>query len=252
MTLNGKRIVNTRASHQAGELDALLQAQGATPLSYPCIAILPPNDSRGLDEALGQAESGTFDLLVLTSANAVSVMAQRLEALGKSLAEVGAVTVGEATAQAAREQLGVEIITIPDDYSADALARALVVQRGMRIFLPQSEIARTELAESLKRRGAAVTTVTAYHTVRGSGGVDVPKLLKEKQVDAVTFTSSSTVRYFVQRSGQASLEGVPAVCIGAQTSHTARECGFPLIVEAKKHTLEGMIEVMSAHFGASV
>ncbi|MCX7671089.1 MAG: uroporphyrinogen-III synthase, partial [Anaerolineae bacterium] len=83
--LQGKRIAVTRAAHQAGELDDLLRRRGAEPLPYPCIAIAPPADTGPLDAALRELAAGAFDWLVLTSRNAVDVLADRLAALGLSL-----------------------------------------------------------------------------------------------------------------------------------------------------------------------
>ncbi|MEP7294155.1 MAG: uroporphyrinogen-III synthase, partial [Chloroflexota bacterium] len=116
MTLAGKRIVNTRAVDQAARLNDLLYAHGAIPLDYPAIAIVPPENTRALDQAL----EGAYDLLVLTSANSVEILAQRTQALGLSLRGISAAVVGTATAQAAREKLGVEIVLIPDEPNAEA------------------------------------------------------------------------------------------------------------------------------------
>ena len=247
MSLAGKRIVNTRAVHQAPELDTRLRAEGAIPLAYPCITILPPDDTSALDQALAKR---AFDLLVLTSANAVLILAQRLEALGLSFAGVRAAAVGAATARAAGEALGVEIVLVPDEYTADALAEALGVAPGMRILLPQSEIARPQLTRRLRQRGAEVTALTAYRTVRGSGGVDLVARLRDRQVDVVTFASASTVLHFVARlaSEGGKMTDVPIACIGGPTSRSARECGFSVAVEARPHTLDGLITGLAAYF----
>ena len=79
--LRGARVVVTRGRHQAGELDARLRGYGAVPVPYPCIAIVPPERSEPLDEALRAASAGEFDRLVLTSANSVLVLRRRLDAL---------------------------------------------------------------------------------------------------------------------------------------------------------------------------
>ncbi len=248
MSLAGKRVVNTRAIHQAAELDVLLRKRGALPLDYPCIAIVPLDDTAELDHALS---ARAFDLLILTSANTVMILAQRLAALNLSLNGVKAAAVGETTAQTARDQLGAEIALIPDAFSADALADSLTITEGLRIFLPQSEIARPDLAETLQSRGADVTTIIAYRTVRGSGGVDLPALLRDQQVDAVTFTSSSTAQYFVERlqsEGIANFGGLIFASIGAQTTRTAHDCGLTVAVEAQPHTLKGLVDGLAAYF----
>lgn len=250
--LAGKRIVNTRAAHQAEAFDALLRQQGAMPISYPCIAIIPPEYTTELDAAL----RSDFDLLVLTSTNTVLVMAQRLQALGLSFRGVSAAAVGTATADAARESLGIEVLTIPVDYSADGLADVLPITKGTRILLPQSEIARATLRDKLSARGAHVIDVCAYRTVRGSGGVEIVPLLRDRQVDIVTFTSSSTVRHFVGRleaeGGSINdLAGVTIACIGEVTRETADSLGMKVAVTPETHTLDGMIEGLVGYYGES-
>lgn len=124
--LSGKGIVNTRAVHQADTLDSLLHAQGAIPLHYPAIAIVPPADTTALDAALFDLAAGRFEWLVLTSVNTVRMLAERLQALGLTLTGKAcrAAAVGQATAEAAREQLGLEHLMVPPKYVAESLAGA--------------------------------------------------------------------------------------------------------------------------------
>ena len=117
---------------------------------------------------------------MLTSANAALILALRLRALGLSFKGMKAAAVGEATAQTARQLLGVEITLIPDDFTADTLSAQLPIRKDIRILLPQSEIARPALTESLRAQGIDVNAVAAYRTVRGSGGVELAPLLRDK------------------------------------------------------------------------
>ena len=72
--LAGKSIVNTRAVHQARELDDLLIARGAIPLAYPCIAIAPPEESAALEAELERLARGYYHWLALTSVNTVETL----------------------------------------------------------------------------------------------------------------------------------------------------------------------------------
>src|SRR5690606_642589 len=131
-----------------------------------CIAIVPPDDTAPLDRALGDAASGGFDWLVLTSANAVRIVADRLAALGISpyaLQAVAIATVGAATAEAVQAQLRLPVAVVPDEQVAEGLAAALTAatQPGARVLLPQAELARPVLAEQLAASGAHVTQVVA-------------------------------------------------------------------------------------------
>lgn len=254
-SLKGKYILNTRAAHQAEALNSLLRAKGAVPLDYPCIAIAPPDDSTLLDASLVDLVAGQFDWLILTSANTVFAVTQRLTALGMTLTRAAFRTavVGPATAEASQEQLDLELFDLPMQYIAEALADHLPVETGTRILLPASAIARPTLADMLSARGAEVSIVTAYHTICGQGGVDVPQLLAQKQIDALTFTSSSTVTCFLERlreeGGQ--LEDafeVCAACIGSKTAATARDCGFIVLTIPTEHTLDGLLNALDEYF----
>ncbi|MBZ0276478.1 MAG: uroporphyrinogen-III synthase [Anaerolineae bacterium] len=252
--LDGKRIVNTRAAHQAEALDDLLRERGAVPLDYPCIAIIPPDDCCALDVALADLTAGHFDWLVLTSANTVHALAQRLAVSGMALAgNFRTAAVGPATAQAAREWLNLTAVDLPEEYIAESLAASLPVEAGTRVLLPESAIAPPTLATLLTERGAAVTVTAAYQTVRGGGGVNIPRLLAERSIDALTFTSSSTVTYFLERlmdEGGRIMDALalPAVCIGPKTARTAYDCGFMALHTASEYTLEGLLETLDALF----
>jgi uroporphyrinogen-III synthase len=136
---------------------------------------------------------------VVTSANTARILADRSAALSVSLAGIRVAAVGPETATAVRDLLRIDAEKVATDYVAEALAAELQPVVGQRFFLPQSIIARPVLAETLRASGAEVTAVGAYQTVMGQGGDDVPAALTAGQVDAVTFTSSSTVRHFLQR-----------------------------------------------------
>ncbi len=250
----GKRVVNTRAAHQAAALDTLLRDRGALPVAYPCITIAPPDDPAQLDAALDDLAGGRYDWLVLTSANTVIALAQRLDVLGLSLSSAAFRTaaIGSATAEAA-QQLGLTGIDLPDEYVAEALAASLLLEAGARVLLPESAIARPTLADGLTARGAQVEVVMAYQTIQGSGGDNVPRLLAQQQIDAVTFTSSSTVSYFLKRLAQEDgcvecLQTICLACIGSKTAATARELGLTVAVVPAQHTLEAMVAALDAYF----
>lgn len=256
--LRGRRVVVTQASHQAPVFAELLATRGATALLYPCIAIVPPADLTELDATLLRAAAGDFDWLVLTSANTVLLVAGRLQAQGlspRAYQHVRIATVGAATAEAVAEQLGLAVTLVPDEQVAEGLAMSLlpVLQPGARILLPQAELARPVLSERLTAAGACVTQVLAYRTVRGTGGVDLPTLLAEHEVDAITLTSSSTFRYLLERladecGNPALLHQVCLACIGPVTAETVRNAGFQPGVVARDQSLAGLIAALAGYF----
>jgi len=264
-------VVITRAAHQAGELADLLRARGAEALLYPCIAIAPPNDTTALDGALQAAVKGEFDWLILTSANTVRALVLRVEVspppnrirvpiawrggIRTMLAGLKVAAVGAATAEAAQNLLGVTVNMLPEEFRAEALARTLDLTADARILLPQADIASPELAEALARRGAQVTTVTAYRTVIGQGGAAIPALLARGAVDAITFASPSAVQNFIWRlidegGSTQDLAGVALVCLGPTTLHKARECGLPQATMPPVATLEQLVDHIEDIFHA--
>ncbi len=142
---------------------------------------------------------------------------------------------------------------MPDEHIAEALAAALRIAPGMRALLPQADIARATLADELRGAGAHVTAVTAYRTVMGQGGVDLVALLDKSVVDALTFTSSSTVNNCLERlqteGGELTrLRAVPAACIGPRTAATARDAGFEIVLTPDAYTLPALVAALAGYF----
>jgi uroporphyrinogen-III synthase len=227
-----KHVLVTRAPHQAGALVTMLRRKGVQPVCYPCIEIVPPADTSALESAL----RNWFDWLLLTSSNTVHALAARSDEL--KVRRVAAV--GPKTAAQAETRLGLTVAHVPGEHTADALAASLPVMPGMRVLLPQSARADNTLAHALSARGAEVCIVTAYENVIGTGGDPLPD-----RIDALTFTSASTVENFVIRweyEGRAPIYNCPALCIGPSTAATAHDCGFQQVRVPETYTLEAMVE----------
>ncbi len=255
--LAGRTVVNTRATHQAAELDAQLQASGALSVPYPCIALTPPEDSAPLDAALRDLANGVYEGLVLTSTNTVLVLAWRLQALGLQLTAnaLRVAAVGPATAQAAEHLLGVAVQTVPDEHVAEALAEAMGAVAGMDVLLPQSALAANTLARTLASSGAYVTEVDAYTMGIGSGGVELLPMLHAGKIDAVTLSSGSTARNLLERLAREggdlkALEGLCIACIGPKTADAARELGLSVAVVPNDYTLEALVAALDTYFEA--
>lgn len=248
MPLTNKRMVVTRAPHQARKLVDLLREKGAVPLTYPVIDIAPPENLNPLDAALRNWHA--YEWLLITSSNTPLALKRRFQALQiePDFAHIKVASVGEATAESIESVLGVAPQLIPEMQSAAGLADALNVRKGMRVFLPQSAIAGADLADSLREKGADVTVVDAYCTIMGQGGEDVPTMIAENRVDALTFTSSSTVKFFIERIQPQTATHLPAACIGQPTADTARELGFQTVLVAGEPGLESMVQTLEEFF----
>jgi uroporphyrinogen-III synthase len=253
--LQGWRIVITRAEEQADSLAHRLRNLGAEPIAYPTIMIVPPENVAILDEAIQRVKGGGYDWVVLTSVNTVQIVKTRLEVVDPQNptlkgASCNIAAVGPTTTAACREILGVEPSVVPKKFVAEALAEALGNMQGQRVLLANADIARPILQEKLQEAGAWVDRVIAYHTVSASGGVDMPQLLREDGVDAITFTSGSTARYFVDRIGQEMLplaQQKVIACIGPIAAKGAQDVGLEPTIVADSYTEEGLVQALVAY-----
>ncbi|HEX5131101.1 MAG TPA: hydroxymethylbilane synthase [Candidatus Krumholzibacteria bacterium] len=249
--LQGRRVVVTRPREQAAELCEQLQAMGAEPICAAAIRIEPALDLAPLERAI--RDIATFDWIVFTSANAVDVVRQRWTAAGKSATDlrVKVAAVGTATA-AALDAWGVPVGFIPAEFVGDALARDLPVTPGARVLLPRAEIARRETVEILVARGADVVDIAVYRTVPEEIASGVLADIA-RGVDAVLFTSESTVKYFMSaiegRIPAGALAGRARIaCIGPVTAGAARAMGLRVDAVASVYTTAGLLDSLAQAF----
>lgn len=241
LPLFGKTVIVTRAREQAGALAGRLEALGARVVEAPTIEIQPPADWKALDLAISKLES--FDWLIFTSANGVRFFIERLDASQRDLRGLRAriCAIGPATA-AALKTLHLKVDLMPQEYVAESVVAAFekIVLEGARILLPRAAVARDLIPKELEKRGARVTVVEAYRTAPAREA----KWPEGLRADWVTFTSSSTVENFHSLYGKEKLDGVRVASIGPVTSATARRLGIEVAVEAREHTVDGLVEAM--------
>jgi uroporphyrinogen-III synthase len=252
--LAGRRIVVTRAAQQSGGLRERLEQQGAEVLLLPTIEIVPPESYAPLDDALRKA--GDFDWLVVTSANAVRMMDERLTALGlgaQSLAHMRCAAVGPSTAEVLRE-LGLAVDVVPERYVGEALADALADRvRGQRVLLVRAAAARDVVPDALLAAGATLTVVDAYRTVVPADAVGRARAVfsDEPLPDAVVFTSGSTVTHLLdvlRDAGLACPREVACVSIGPVTSAAVRDAGLVVAAEAETASLDALVDACVRFF----
>jgi uroporphyrinogen-III synthase len=245
--LAGRRIVVTRAARQSGGLRERLERQGAEVLLLPTIEMAPPESYEPLDDALREAKR--FAWLVVMSANAGRVIAERLAELAlpvESLGHLRCAAVGPSTAEAMRGlELAVDVV--PERYVGEALAAALADQvRGQRVLLVRAAVARDVVPDALKAAGAAVTVVDAYRTMIPADAAEQAKAIFGAAVlpDAVVFTSGSTVMHLLDVLREAGLSFPPQVAcvsIGPVTSAALRDAGLPIAAEAEMASLDALV-----------
>jgi len=253
--LMGHRIVVTRAREQASELVQRLSDLGAECLECPTIEVVPPDDFKPLDTAIENLS--TYEWLIFTSVNGVSFFFDRLFAKNKdvrALRNIRTGVIGPATAKRLFD-FGLQSDIVPETYRAESIIKTFAGKdlNGKKILLPRAKEARPILPVELTRMGAVVDEVTAYRTRSVQGNTDLLlKRLKEKTIDMITFTSSSTVKNFhalVPAENLKSLiQDVTVACIGPITADTARDLGFDIHIIAESFTIPGLCEAIRQHY----
>ncbi len=252
-SLRGVRILVSRARRQAGKLSSALRAEGASVLEIPFIEIRKPRSFRPLDAALDRIDG--YDWLILTSVNGVGALFERMARLKirkQALAKLKIAAIGPATRSSVEEK-GLTVTVMPREYVAEAVVASLAKRvKGKRVLLVRAKVARDVIPRELQKAGAHVDVVEAYETV-------VPERSRQRLTSAlsdsrraphvITFTSSSTVRNFVELAGKraarrALSRGVQAASIGPVTSGTLREFGLPAHIQAKEYTIPGLVKAI--------
>jgi uroporphyrinogen-III synthase len=243
--LEGRVVLVTRPRARAAELVALLVSRGATPLVAPAVEVRPA-PAGPLERAGAQLTSGRFEWAAFTSRAAVEALAEPLRTgrASSRLARVAAV--GDGTAAALRE-LGVEPQLVPATFTTEALGRAFPRGSG-RILLARADIAPDGLDDVLRGKGWTPIRVDAYRT-RLSSRMPQPakRALREGKVDALTFTSASTVEGFLRMTGGSlgpRRRRPRVVCIGPVTARAARRLGLRVDAVASPHTIEGLVDAV--------
>ncbi len=261
--LHGRRILITRPREQADRFARVLRELGVETLIAPTIRITEPEDWSPLDAAI--EELASYAWVIFTSANGVRFFADRLLASGRDARAFGKgariLAIGPATARALEDTLRIRADGVPERYVAEGILEMIPGEdlagrdlAGQRILIPRALEAREILPETLGERGAEVNVVPAYRTLPAEEA-DVERIRAEfgrGRIEMVTFTSSSTVRNFVEMLGEdfigESMRGVAVASIGPVTSQTAREMGLELHLEAEVSTIPGLARAIVDYY----
>ena len=254
-SLQGLRIINTRPRNQARELTSLLEQAGALVREVPAISILPPEDFSRLDEALKNIKS--YSWIVFTSSNGVRGFFQRLYQRNldiRELAGIKTAAIGNKTAREL-EKKGILVDYIPDSFVAEDLLQGLTERLRARgetesqILLPRTPRARDLLRTGLAELGCQVDEVPVYLTGRSTVPEDVIRDIKAGSYDLITFTSSSTVEFFLESLEKKELlADMTLAAIGPITARTARQSGLEVDIIAENYNIEGLCQAIIKHY----
>jgi uroporphyrinogen III methyltransferase/synthase len=251
----GKRIVVTRARSQARSLARSIEELGGAVIEFPTIEIQPAGDFSALDQAIKNIER--YQWLMFTSVNGVKFFFERLDRLNvdkEKLASLRFAAIGPETARRL-EEAGVKDCLVPRSYRAEGILEMLEPETMLerRVLIPRAAKARELLPETLRRWGARVDVVETYRTAIPN--TDTGKLLnalRRREIDMVTFTSSSTVVNFAKLFGGQALTKIlgeaPIACIGPVTEQTVMDLGGIVAVSAREFTIAGLIRAMVDYF----
>ena len=254
--LKGRTVILTRPQGQQDELVAVLKGYGARVILLPTIAITAPSSWAVLDQAIDRLTD--FDWLVFTSANGVRFFFQRLNERQAIFPQSGLATfaIGPATAATLRNHK-VQADLVAENSRAEGALAAFIKQvggkdklRGLRFLIPRARRARDLLPKELARLGAQVEVAETYQTIKPDLSAEgILRLVRAQPIDAITFTSSSTVANFAALVGLSDLsqllKGILIGCIGPVTARTARQYGLSDIVQPQTYTTSALADALA-------
>lgn len=256
--LSGKKILITRARDQSAEFSKRLRDLGAAVIEFPTIEIVPPLQWKGLDRAIDQLKS--YDWVIFTSANGVHFFWQRLKEKKKTNlfpSSLKVCAIGPATAKQLKEK-GIRVDYTPREFVAESILEGFEkkIIKGKRILLARAKIARDILPKGLRKMGAIVDVAEVYRTIKPRGGRRrLSKLLSEERIDAITFTSSSTVIHFInllRKEDLKNLLGRPVIaCIGPITAQTAEKSGMKVQIQPTEYTIPCLTQAIKEYFSGN-
>ena len=254
--LTGKRIIVTRARHQADGLAQTLQTYGATVIHCPTIEIRPPDNWRAVDEAISKLRY--YHWLAFTSSNGVTHFLRRLDETGHGRAELAALkicAVGKKTAEKLMEER-LQVDLLPQKFTAENLASAFIRKfgvgqrmRGTRMLLPAAKTTRDVIRPSLEKIGVTVDVIETYQNVLPDvSNEEVVSLISQQPADYVIFTSPSTVNNLavLLDSDQLCtlLPTTRVACIGPVTAKAAEQCGLTVHLLPEEHTTTAIVNLL--------
>ena len=261
--LFGKRVLVTRPREQAAEFVNLLQSLGATAIEAPMIRIAPPTDYAPLDDACANLER--FDWVVFTSGNAVDSFMGRLLASSSDVRALNSVKLCAIDAGTAERfhRFGIKVDLTPPESRAESVLQALLESGDVRdvcFLLPRADIGRDVIGDELRKRGAVVTDVIAYRTVaidpEREDELDVYRMLLDRRIDIVTFTSPSSVRSFAELYGADAaadlLHTTSVAAIGPVTAEAAAQLGIECSIVPTHYTIEALCSAIVEHVQGAV
>jgi len=254
--IEGKKIVITRPADQSDGFSERLSKLGGMPVKFPVIAVAPPDSWDAADSAIDHLEG--YEWVLFTSVNGVNAfmgrVLERKRGIKEALAWVKICTVGLRTAEAV-EQYGLQVDFVPGEFRAEAIVAGFqeMGAAGEKVLIPRAQIGREILPEELVKMGMKVDVVPVYKIVRPETDTSRLKaMLRNKEIDMVTFTSGSCVRNFIEILGAEEykilLKGIKIACISPVTVDAARKYGLETDIVPGNYTVDDLVEAIARYY----
>lgn len=243
LPLQNKQVMIPRGKSHAKSFSELVVKHGGIPVEIPLIAFRPVAASEELLKMVKNLH--TYDWMIFTSNVTVETF---FSFLNTPIKLPKTAVIGEKT----REVLGtfgIEADFTPGHYVAEDFVAEFspLIPKGSRILIPKGNLAREHIASTLKRQGMIVDEVVIYETyLPDSSRIKLIKMIKDRKLDILTFTSPSTIDHFMEivrdHQLQSQLDACIVGCIGPVSKRKAEEWGMTVHAAPAKYTVEEMLK----------
>ncbi|MEN6307826.1 MAG: uroporphyrinogen-III C-methyltransferase [Anaerohalosphaeraceae bacterium] len=259
LPLFGKTVVVTRDLAGNQRLGKLLRQQAANVVDFSCIELQGPIESPALKSAV--RDLNDYDWIVFTSSHGVDFTMELLARYRRDSRAFGSAKIaciGKPTAESLI-RYGIRADFIPSEFTGKALVRELAEKSDLRrknVLLLRSGAANDDLADDLRRSGAAVEDIRIYTTVTKAQPQEAKEqmaaLIQAGRAGWITFTSSSTVQGFFEHIDKSLVinAAVKIASIGPETTKKLTSLGIPIHLEACVHTTEGLVSALIEPFNS--
>ncbi|MEI3612876.1 uroporphyrinogen-III synthase [Pseudogracilibacillus sp. SO30301A] len=241
-SLQGKKILVTREASQAKQFSDLITNSGGVPIEVPLLSI------RCLEQTNNNINIDQFTWIFFTSAHGVNCFFNQFS--NENFEDIKFATVGHKTEKALKS-FGFEAEFIPSTYNADVMAKEFfeTYPDVNDVLLVRGNISRKLLVKELSERNLGFNTCVVYETAYNLEMKDkLIRVIQEKNIDLLTFTSPSTVKAFMKiMEDHPNIQDIfliPCACIGTTTEQTAKKFGFTTTIVPNTFTIESMVERM--------
>jgi len=248
--LFGKNIIITRDAEGNRKFAEKITARGGNPIPIDTFEFEDLTDKSEFVQTL--ADLKTFDWIVFTSANGVKIVFERLKNLGKDARVFGKckiAAIGTETASGL-SKYGINPDFVPHNFTSEQLGKEMIGSfnlAGRKILLLRSRLADDTLEKILRSPGAEVKETPAYDLKALKLNKKlILELLNTNKPDWVTFTSPFSAGTLFKQIPTEKVKGSKAkiASIGPVTSEKLKELGLEVNLQAKTHTIDGLLDII--------